>query len=90
MNGKQGLDLGHRIVEEHGGKTGADLAVALVARCDQALAGRLAGSQIVSAYGGRRGAGLVLEMARQPSGKTKPLSPVPQGPPSAHCWPSAA
>ena len=62
MNADQGLEMGHMIVEDHGGKTGGQLAAALVAAHAPTLAGRLTGIQIVAAHGGRTGPELVEAM----------------------------
>lgn len=57
-------DVGRRIVESHGGKTGEALAVSILARVDPALAGRYVGQRIVDEHGGRTGDALAEEMLR--------------------------
>jgi len=57
-----GADVGRRIVEQHDGRTGAELAVSILARSDPALAGRLLGMTIVNAHGGKTGQALAEAM----------------------------
>ena len=57
-----GADVGRRIVEQHGGRTGVDLAASILARSDAALAGRLLGLSIVKAHGGKTGQALAEAM----------------------------
>lgn len=61
---RDGTELGRRIVESHGGKTGEALAVSILARTDPALAGRHVGQGIVDGHGGRTGQALAEEMLR--------------------------
>jgi len=62
MNTKA-AELGRRMVESHGGKTGEALAVSILAGIDPALAGRYVGQRIVAEHGGRIGQALVEEMS---------------------------
>jgi len=61
--GTVGTDVGRRIVEQHGGRTGAELAVSVLAQSDPVMAGRLLGMTIVKAYDGKTGGALAEAMA---------------------------
>ena len=58
-----GADVGRRIVKQHGGRTGVELAVSILARSDPALAGCLLGLSIVEAHNGKTGQALAEAMA---------------------------
>jgi len=55
-------DIGRRIVESHGGKTGESLTVSILMETDPALAGSYVGWGIVAKFGGKTGQALVEEM----------------------------
>lgn len=55
----EGRRLGRRLVDAHGGRTGVELAMAMLAQ----LAGRAVGAAIVEAHGGKTGAALASAMS---------------------------